>query len=86
MIESIDGIAVRKGTDTIGTDKETGADQTDLVAAAGAIKSDLRDVVPAATTSEQTGTVRYTITLTMDDDSTIVYILEVNYTIAATAP
>ena len=57
---------------------------SDVMAAAAALKGDINGKIPEATTSAQTGSAKYTITLTMDDASTIIYTVVVNWNVAAT--
>ncbi|EGJ46036.1 hypothetical protein HMPREF0866_02190 [Ruminococcaceae bacterium D16] len=55
-----------------------------VAAAANALKGDINGKIPEATTSAQTGSAKYTITLAMKDDSTVIYTVVVNWNVAAT--
>jgi hypothetical protein len=58
---------------------------SDVMAAAAALKGDINDnQIPDAAEKDQTGSAKYTITLTMDDDSTVIYTVVVNWNVAGT--
>ena len=63
-------------------------DGDSVTAAAGALKSAINGEIPEASTIDKDtvdkDSVKYTVTLTMDDDSTIVYNVEVNWTVVGT--
>ena len=57
-------------------------EKAQLTNAANAIKTAVNDKIPAAGESEQTGSASFDITVTMNDNSMVVYKLNVSWTVA----